>query len=204
MIIEGELGVEERLNEINLAETLNVSRTPVREALKLLAEEGLLELLPGRGAQVKPLSPDEFGKIFEVVAGLERLAVELAVERMSADELLRLRQLHDAMSAHYAAGRRHEYFALNVEIHAAIVEGAKNEMLSSTHAALMVKARRGRYTALATADRWRKAMEEHEAVIEAMEHRDSAAAGRAPFLHDLHIGEAGKLALATASCVKAD
>lgn len=78
LIIEGEIQPGERLHEINLSETLNVSRTPLREALKLLASEGLVDLLPGRGARVSVLSADGAQGLFEVVSGLERLAAELA------------------------------------------------------------------------------------------------------------------------------
>ena len=166
MIIEGEIAVGERLHEINLAETLRVSRTPVREALKLLASEGLVDLLPGRGARVSGLSPDEVEALFEVISGLERLAAELAAVRMSTREFERLKRLHDKMAAHFQAGERHEYFSLNHEIHMGIVAASKNETLIATHAALMVKARRGRYTALASPERWREAMGEHEAQME--------------------------------------
>jgi DNA-binding GntR family transcriptional regulator len=192
MIIEGEIPVGERLHENNLAETLNVSRTPLREALKLLANEGLVDLLPGRGARVSALSADKVGELFEVVSGIERLAAELAATRMTARDLERLKRLHDKMAAHFAAGERHEYFALNHQIHVAIVLAAKNETLASTHAALMVKARRGRYTALASEERWKEAMAEHEALMEALGKRDGKAAGEILYNHDRRTGETTK------------
>lgn len=189
MIIEGEIGVGERLHEINLAETLQVSRTPLREALKLLANEGLVELLPGRGARVSALSPEGVAELFEVISGLERLAAELAAVRMSARDLDRLKRMHEKMAAHFQAGERHEYFALNHEIHVAIVAAAKNDTLSAAHAGLMVQARRGRYTALASPERWSEAMSEHEALMDALTRRDAQLAGEILYRHDRRTGE---------------
>ncbi|MDR3476254.1 MAG: GntR family transcriptional regulator [Devosia sp.] len=189
MIIEGEIEAGARLHEIDLSGILNVSRTPLREALKLLANEGLVDLLPGRGARVSTLSADRVRELFEVISGLERLAAELAAIRMTARDLERLKRMHTRMAAHFSAGERHEYFALNHEIHVAIVAAAKNEMLANAHAALMVKARRGRYTALASEARWKEAMAEHEALMDALGRRDGKAAGEILFQHDLRTGE---------------
>jgi DNA-binding GntR family transcriptional regulator len=189
MIVEGEIESGERLHEVGLSEDLNVSRTPLREALKLLANEGLVDLLPGRGARVSELSPESVGELFEVVSGLERLAVELAATRMTARDLERLQRMHDKMVGHFSAGERREYFALNHEIHVAIVAASKNQTLITTHAALMVKARRGRYTALASDERWKEAMAEHEALMAALRERDGRRAGEILYQHDRRTGE---------------
>ncbi|MBB3459017.1 DNA-binding GntR family transcriptional regulator [Rhizobium sp. BK313] len=189
MIIEGEIGVGDRLHEIGLSEILNVSRTPLREAVKLLATEGLVELLPGRGARVAALSPDDVEELFEVISGLERLAAELAAARMTARDLERLQRMHEKMAVHFQKGERHEYFAINHAIHEAIVAAAKNAMLSATHASLMAKARRGRYTALASDARWREAMAEHETLMQALAKRDGKLAGDILFEHDRRTGE---------------
>lgn len=188
MIVEGQISAGERLHEINLAETLRVSRTPVREALKLLANEGLVELLPGRGARVIRLTPDGIAELFEVISGLERLAAELAATRMTRRDLERLQRMHERMTAHFNAGERHAYFALNHQIHMSIVAAAKNDTLVTTHAALMTRARWGRYTALASPERWGEAMAEHEALMEAFAQRDAASAGRIMFEHDRRTG----------------
>lgn len=194
LIIEGEIGPGERLHEINLSETLHVSRTPLREALKLLANEGLVDLLPGRGARVSVLSADGARDLFEVVSGLERLAAELAAVRMTSRDLARLKTLHEKMAEHFSAGKKREYFALNHAIHVAIVAAAKNDTLMATHAALMSKARRGSYAALASEARWKESMTEHEALMEALERRDARQAGEILFTHDRHTGETiGKL-----------
>jgi DNA-binding GntR family transcriptional regulator len=189
MIVEGDIAVGDRLHEIDLAAKLQVSRTPLREALKLLATEGLVELLPGRGARVSALTPEAVGELFEVISGLERLAGELAAARMSKRDFERLKRMHDRMAEHFAAKNRHDYFALNHEIHVAIVAAAKNANLAAVHASLMAKARRGRYAALASDDRWREAMGEHEALMAALADRDAQRAGEILSRHDQRTGE---------------
>src|SRR6202163_1343683 len=93
LIIEGELAPGARLNERELSERLGVSRTPLREAFRMLAADGLLVQLPNRGAQVVTLSPDDVRHAFEVMASLEGLSGELAVARVTDDDLVELRAL---------------------------------------------------------------------------------------------------------------
>jgi DNA-binding GntR family transcriptional regulator len=188
MIIEGDLAVGERLHDANLAEILNVSRTPIREAIKLLAIEGLVELLPGRGARVAALSIESVSELFEVIAGIERHACELAAVRMTPRDFDKLQRMHERMAGHHRAGERHDYFKLNHEIHLAIVAASKNAILQSTHASLIAKARRGRYTALASQARWIEAMAEHELLMQAFADRDSRKAGEIMFQHDRRTG----------------
>jgi DNA-binding GntR family transcriptional regulator len=188
MIIEDDLAVGERLHDAYLAEILNVSRTPIREAIKLLASEGLVELLPGRGARVAALSIESVRELFEVIAGIERHACELAAVRMSSRDLEKLQRMHARMAKHHRAGERHDYFKLNHEIHLAIVAASKNAILQSTHASLIVKARRGRYTALASQARWIEAMTEHELLMKALRDRDGRKAGEIMLAHDRRTG----------------
>lgn len=150
MIVEGELASGERLHEANFATVLQVSRTPIREATKLLAAEGLVDLLPGRGARVSELSVEDILDLFETIAGVERHACELAAERMSERDLDRLQRAHKRMARHHAAGERQPYFKLNHEIHLAIVEASKNATLQGIHASLMSRAQRARYAALSS------------------------------------------------------
>jgi DNA-binding GntR family transcriptional regulator len=188
MIVEGDLAVGERLHDAYLAEVLNVSRTPIREAIKLLASEGLVELLPGRGARVAALSIESVSELFEVIAGIERHACELAAARMSSRDFEKLQRMHERMAQHHRAGERHDYFKLNHEIHLAIVAASKNAILQSTHASLIVKARRGRYTALASQARWIEAMAEHELLMKAFGDRDGRKAGEIMLTHDRRTG----------------
>jgi DNA-binding GntR family transcriptional regulator len=161
MIVEGDVGVGERLHAANLAATLQVSRTPIREALKLLAHEGLVDLLPGRGARVSDFSIDEIKQLFEAVGGVERNACELA------------------------AGERPPYFKLNHEIHLAIVAASNNTILQAIHASLMTRARRVRYAALSSRGRWVEAIAEHERLMVALAAHDTRRAGEIMHHHDL-------------------
>jgi DNA-binding GntR family transcriptional regulator len=185
MIVEGELASGERLHDSNLARILQVSRTPVREATKLLATEGLVDLLPGRGARVAELSIEDILDLFETIAGIERHACELAAERMSEGDLGKLQRAHKRMARHHAAGERQPYFKLNHEIHLAIVDASKNATLQAIHASLMSRARRARYAALASHARWIEAMGEHELIMAALMERDSRRAGEIMRQHDL-------------------
>jgi DNA-binding GntR family transcriptional regulator len=185
MIVEGALASGERLHDANLARILQVSRTPIREATKLLATEGLVDLLPGRGARVSELSIEDILDLFETIAGIERHACELAAERMSGPELDKLQRAHKRMARHHAAGERRPYFQLNHEIHLAIVDASKNTTLQAIHASLMSRARRARYAALSSHARWMEAMGEHELIMAALADRDPRRAGEIMRQHDL-------------------
>lgn len=189
MILEGELDPGAHLVEASLCKLLKVSRTPLREALKVLATEELVEFSPHRGARITILSAQEARELFETIAGLESLAAELAAARMSAEALEELNALHAAMRGHFDRNERPEYFALNSRIHQGIVTQAGNSVLKSTHERLMYRASRGRYMAILSPGRWVQAMEEHEAVMEAFRQRDSAAAARIWRVHLSHTGE---------------
>jgi DNA-binding GntR family transcriptional regulator len=185
MIVEGDLAAGERLHDANLATTLQVSRTPIREAIKLLATEGLVDLLPGRGARVSDFSIDDIKQLFEVVAGIERNACELAAERMTDRDLEKLQRLHDRMARLHAAGERQLYFKLNHEIHLAIVAASNNAILQAIHASLLTRARRARYAALSSQGRWVEAMAEHERLMVALAAHDARRAGEIMHQHDL-------------------
>jgi DNA-binding GntR family transcriptional regulator len=131
MIVEGRLQVGERLHEANLAAVLQVSRTPIREAIKLLATEGLVDLIPGRGARVSGFSVEQVRELFEAIVGVKRSASELAAERITEREFDKLKRLHERMARHHAAGERQPYFRLNQKIHLAIVAAAKNATLQA-------------------------------------------------------------------------
>ncbi len=179
----------ERLNETVLADTLGVSRTPIREALKLLASDGLVELLPNRGARVVSLSSEEIAELFEVISGIERHAAELAARRMTEDELNKLQGVHDRMEQHYRNRNRRDYSKLNNDIHMMIVALSGNATLAAIHQSLMLKARRIRYAALVLETRWREAFEEHVDLMLALRKKDSRKAGMIMLAHSRETGE---------------
>ncbi|BCH26629.1 transcriptional regulator [Mesorhizobium sp. L-8-3] len=178
MIVTGELKAGERLAEAAVCDLLGISRTPLREALKLLAAEGLVELRPNRGATIAPLHEAEIAALFEAVSGIERIAAELAAKRMTPPEISRLHALQARMEEHFERGQRSAYFRLNQEIHQLIVAGAKNEVLTSTHAILLARAERARYLALDTQDRWDQSVDEHRQILKALEQGRAEDAGK--------------------------
>jgi DNA-binding GntR family transcriptional regulator len=117
MIIQGELAPGVKLNERVLCERLRTSRTPVREAIKYLASEGLVELLPNRGAIVTPITAATVREMFELLGALEALAGELACVNASDANIAEIRGLHYQMLAHHARGELAPYFRCNQEIH---------------------------------------------------------------------------------------
>ncbi len=101
MIIRGEVPPGGRIIERALCEQIKVSRTPLREALKLLEAEGLIEISQNRGARIMSFTQTEAQNLFEVIAGLESLAAEFAVTRINASDLAALDDMHERMCAHY-------------------------------------------------------------------------------------------------------
>jgi len=183
MIIEGDLAPGQRISEGDLCEQFSISRTPMREALKVLASEGLVNIRPNRGTRVTEITLEEIDELFEAVSGIERIAGELAAQRMTERDLDRLRSLHIKMKDHFKNGNRHEYFILNQKAHNAIVELANNSVLVSIHENLMVKVRRARYFAILSVDRWDESVREHENIIDAFAARDADLVGKLIMSH---------------------
>jgi DNA-binding GntR family transcriptional regulator len=190
LIVRGDLAPGGAILETKLSEELGISRTPLREAIKLLAAEGLLELRSNRSAQVAPLRTEQIDEIFEVISGIEGLAAQLAAARMTTAELRRLSQLQDRMEAYHDEGKLDDYFKLNQEIHSFIVAGAKNAVLKATHEGLLARAERARYFALSSRSRWDDSVLEHREILKALKKRDGAAAARALTRHVLRTGRA--------------
>jgi DNA-binding GntR family transcriptional regulator len=174
LITDGAIPPGARLNERLLCAELQVSRTPLREALKVLAAEGLAELLPNRGAIVTPVSIAEIDHVFEVLGPLEGLAGQLAAERVNEEQLAEIRTAHVEMLRHHERSNRPEYFRCNQAIHEAISRAAGNPVLLTSYGALNARVRRARYFANVSQERWDKAVAEHEQILEALERRDGA------------------------------
>ena len=190
LIVQGELAPESKLNERVLAEKLGTSRTPLREAIKFLASEGLVELLPNRGAVVAPLKPEKMKEVFVVLGALEALAGDLACRNATEADIAEIRALHYHMLAHHARGDLAQYFRYNQQIHSRIIDCAGNATLAQSWRSLNAHVKRARYLANLSRERWDKAVKEHEEMIEALVGRDGARLQR--LLHD-HL--ANKLAM---------
>ncbi len=174
MIIEGVLEPGTRLHEGQLGEQLGVSRTPLREAIKFLASEGLVELVPSRGAVVKRFSAKDVQDMLLVLRNLEELAGRLACLLASDADIGQMRRLHDEMVARYRVGDRLQYYKLNQEIHSGIVRLAANSTLSEVHQMLQTRLKRIRFIGHEGAEKWAAAVAEHEEMISALEARDES------------------------------
>jgi DNA-binding GntR family transcriptional regulator len=178
LIDHGDLAPGARVPERALCERFNVSRTPLRECLKVLAAEGLVQLLPNRGARIATLGDEHLVHLFEVIAALEAEGGRLACERITADALAEIQGLHYRMYAHFLRSELPEYFSLNQAIHEAILRAAANPVLLSTYASLAGRITRARYMSnRIRPDRWQQAMDEHGAILEALVARDGAVLG---------------------------
>ncbi len=190
MIIRGELSPGDKLRLPELARELGVSTTPLREALKILAEEAIVEWTPGRGARVAPIRAEETGALFDVIASLEALAAELTAQRASAADFDELQMLHINMRACFERRERDPYFELNSRIHDRIFALAANPILQATRARLHVRASRGRYIAIVDETRWQEAMREHDELMRALVERDCARAHEIWRRHLINTGAA--------------
>jgi DNA-binding GntR family transcriptional regulator len=173
-LIEGVLVPGSRIDEKTLCQRFAVSRTPLREALKVLATEGLIELLPNRGAWVAKLEEQDVRDMFDVMAALEALSGRLACNRITDAEIDDIAALHFRMLAHWRRRERAAYFQTNQAIHEAILEAARNPILSATYRSLAGRIRRARFRANMDDVRWTEAVAEHEAILEALRQRDGA------------------------------
>lgn len=177
LILEGELKPGEKIPERQLTERFGVSRTPVREAVKILAAEGLVMLVQNRGAVVSTLTVAELEEVFPVLAALEGLVGELAARHATKQEIATIRRLNDDMHGAFDRGDRPTYFEINQKIHAAMLDAARNQTLAQQHQMVARRASRARYQANLTLERWGEAMQEHDAILKALEARDSDALG---------------------------
>jgi DNA-binding GntR family transcriptional regulator len=196
MIVDGDLEAGGKVPEKALTERFGVSRTPVREALKVLAAEGYVRLIPNRGSVVTELTIEALEEAFPIIAALEGAAGELACHNASDREIAAIRKTNDAMHAAFEAGDMPAYFDRNQQIHAAILAAARNPMLLSHHAKVAQFVQRARYQANRTPQRWAEAVGEHDAIIEALEARDGARLGALMKAHLEHKLKALRRALA--------
>ena len=175
LIIEGGLQPGAKLNERELCERLGVSRTPLREAFRMLAADGLLVQLPNRGAQVVALSSDDVRDGFEVMAALEGLAGELAVARVTDGDIVHLRALQAEMEAAHAQHDLPAYYRINRAIHDRLNAIAGNAVLGQTYRMLNARLHALRFRSNLNRAKWDQAVAEHRSMIAALAARDGAA-----------------------------
>lgn len=178
MIVQGLLAPGERIQEMALAHQLKVSRTPIRDALKVLTAEGLVQLLPLRGAVVRQFSAKDARDMLEVIALLEEYAGVKACQA-SEERILAVLALHEDMLRLYEARDRRAYFERNQQIHQALIALADNDSLSLTHDMLSKRMRSLRYSGNSAPENWAAALQDHEDMAKALRQRDGQALSQA-------------------------
>ncbi|WP_315837054.1 GntR family transcriptional regulator [Bradyrhizobium prioriisuperbiae] len=189
LIVRGDLAPGQQLLETDLSEALGVSRTPLREALKQLASEGLVELRLNRTAIVAPLRRDELAELFEALSGIERCAAELAATRMEPRDLEQLEAFQASIEKHHSRGEMRQYFEINQQIHRAIVGFSRNGVLISTHDVLLPRAERARFFGLSVLGRWDESVRDHQEILDALKTGDAERAGQLLAHHVRRTGE---------------
>ncbi|MFY9513021.1 MAG: GntR family transcriptional regulator [Rubrivivax sp.] len=185
-LVEGQIAPGAKLNERELSESLQVSRTPLREAIKMLAAEGLVELLPNRGAVAASLSEQDVADTFEVIAGLEAQSGELAAQRITAAELAEIQALHYEMMAAFTRRDLSTYYRLNAQIHTRINAAARNPVLTQTWRTVNARLQALRFRSNFDEAKWQRAVQEHEQMVALLAARDADGLRRLLLRHLEH------------------
>lgn len=194
LLVEGHIAPGAKLNERELSAQLHVSRTPLREAIKLLAAEGLVDLLPNRGAVAVQLTADDVRHTFELLETLEGMAGELAAQRITTAELAELQALHYEMLACHARRDLPGYYRLNARIHSAVTTAAGNPVLAATYRSVNARVQSLRFRTNQDEAKWLVAVRQHEQMIVALTARDATGL-RALMAHHLRLKRDTVLAL---------
>ena len=202
-IFSGALAPGVFLDEVALSTELQISRTPLREALKVLTAEGLVRHEPRRGCFVAEVTAQDLDEIFPVIALLEGRCAHEATLRASDADLAALQGLHDKLARHAKARRINDYYSANFEIHETIIALAGNRWLAQTIGALRKIVKLARLQQLHAPGRLEQSLAEHLAVFAALKARDPEGAEAAMrthllrqriALHDLAGGSKSRIA----------
>ncbi len=182
-ILTGELAPGERLMEIHLAEKLGVSRTPIREAIRKLELEGLVTMVPRRGAQVSKISKKSMSDVLEVRLALDDLAAELACERITEDEIARLLEACNAFECAVATKDIRKIATADVAFHDIIFESTRNPRLSQLVNNLAEQMYRYRFEYIKDTQIHDNLVKEHREIYEAIKAKDKARARNLIHVH---------------------
>ena len=173
MIVSGEFLPGERLREVAVSQRLGMSRTPLREAFRTLAAEGLVNLLPNRSVVVSELDPTEAADVFALLGSMEALAAQQSCKRMTDEEIAEMGRLQAEMRRNYELNDRSTYNELNRRVHELMVEGSKNLSLILAWRLILPRADRARR--LNTLDRasWAEFLQKHQQIYDALAARNA-------------------------------
>ena len=174
LIVGGDIPAGERISERVLTEKFGISRTPLREAFKILESEGLVSIRPNAGATVIRLSAQDVRDALEILIGLESIGAEQAAMRATPEMIEEIAQLHTKMVEAFEQRELMEYFHINQEIHQRIIDAAQNTALSRIYAAESARIRRFRFVGNRDIIRWQRAVQEHSQILDALERREGS------------------------------
>ncbi len=182
-IMQGQLSPGERLLEVQLADEMGVSRTPVREAIRRLELEGFVVMVPRKGAYVAGLSINDVEEVYEIRTVLETLAVRLAAQRMQPADYAQLDDLSEKMRATWQEGNVDNWVSLDASFHELLYKFSRNKRLVAMMNNIMEQLSRYRIISLANVEVRHNSLSEHQELIEALKRRDSEAAATAVAMH---------------------
>lgn len=183
LIITGQIKEGTKIPEKELCDYFGISRTPLREALKVMAFEGLISLTHNRGATVRPLTLNDLREVFPIYAHLEVLAGELACKRLTNEEIDDLLHMHDKLVTLYDEDKFSQYIAMDELVHMRIESASSNPVLLRILQAVSGRVRRARYLVRAPRDRLKAAVEEHGRIMTALRDRDCDSLSQAIKIH---------------------
>ncbi len=185
-IVSGELPPGSRLREVQLGTEMGVSRTPLREAFRTLAAEGMIDLLPNRSVVVSDLRGPELEHLIVVFANLESLAAELACKNVTEAQLAEMGRLLSQMVEYHEKRERIPYLEINQRIHRMTMEIAANPVLMSVWQSLVPRVERARMIPNLDPNRWTQALFEHTRMFAALASRDAPLLARITKEHFIH------------------
>ena len=187
MIQSGEIPPGERLMEKPVSERLGMSRTPVREAFRTLAVEGLVNLLPNKGVVVAELDKEKSGDVCLLLGALESFAARQTCQRITVRQLVELRTLQDRLERYYEASDRLRYTETNRAIHRLMVEASRNPSLISVWAMIIPRAERARSLKNLDPKRWASSIDSHRKIFSALNARDGELLSSLMQAHFAHV-----------------
>ena len=176
MIMTGKLAEGDKVNEGELCETMGISKTPLREALRVLSVEGLIRLVPNRGAFVTKPTFEEIAEMFDVMSLLEGHCARAACEKMTPKDFTRLEKLHAKLEDNFEQRDQEEYIRINNRYHSLVQEIAGNRALNQIVDGLRKKILLYRFQSLNLPARFECSIREHRNLLDAFRKRDQSRA----------------------------
>lgn len=177
-IISGNLNPGEKVNEYQVAKLLNISRPPIREAFRLLTAEGLITLVPRKGAFVSKLSVQEVKEIYEMKSMMESFAVRLAIPIVDEKEVSKLDSINNLMEEKIKQNNFKAILKLNIEFHRKMIKMSKNEKLAHFYESIVLPIRKYQRIGLSAPSSWKTSFKEHRNIVEAITSRNIELAER--------------------------